>query len=155
MENIKYGNPTATDEEVYTATRMANADLFINRLPNGYETKLSENGGNLSHGQRQLLAISRAILSKPSLLILDEATSSIDTRTELHIQDALANVMTGRTSFIIAHRLNTIRDADTILVIEKGQIAEKGNHDELMTKKGVYYHMITNQYKSLQEAENY
>ena len=155
MENIKYGNPDATDEEVKAAARLANADLFVNRMPNGYQTKLSENGGNLSHGQRQLLAISRAILSQPSLLILDEATSSIDTRTELHIQSALANVMKDRTSFIIAHRLNTIRDADTILVIQNGEIAEKGNHDELMAQQGIYYNMIFNQYKSLQEAENY
>ncbi|WP_442598592.1 ABC transporter ATP-binding protein [Neobacillus sp. D3-1R] len=155
MENIKYGNPNATNEEVYAAARMANADLFINRLPKRYDTVLSENGGNLSHGQRQLLAIARVILSQPSLLILDEATSSIDTRTELHIQDALANVMKGRTSFIIAHRLNTIRDADTIMVIQNGEIAEKGNHDELMTQEGVYHQMISNQFKSLQQVENF
>jgi ATP-binding cassette, subfamily B, multidrug efflux pump len=155
MENIKYGRPAATDEEVYVATRMANADLFINRLPKGYETKLSENGGNLSHGQRQLLAIARVILSQPSLLILDEATSSIDTRTELHIQDALSKVMEGRTSFVIAHRLNTIRDADTIMVIQNGEIAESGNHDELMDQQGIYHRMISNQYKSLQEVESY
>jgi len=155
MENIKYGNPYATEEEVRAATRMANADLFINRLPKGYETELSENGGNLSHGQKQLLAIARVILSKPSLLILDEATSSIDTRTELQIQDALANVLEGRTSFIIAHRLNTIRDVDTIMVIQDGEIAEKGNHDELMEQYGIYHKMISNQYKSLQEVENY
>ncbi len=153
MENIKYGNPDATDEEVQVATRMANADLFINRLPKGYDTELSENGGNLSHGQRQLLAIARVILSKPSLLILDEATSSIDTRTELQIQDALAKVMEGRTSFVIAHRLNTIRDVDTIMVIENGEIAEKGNHVELMDQHGIYFHMISNQYKRLQEVE--
>ncbi|WP_231597543.1 ABC transporter ATP-binding protein [Bacillus sp. SA1-12] len=155
MENIKYSKPEATDEEVHAAARMANADLFINRLPNGYESKLSENGGNLSHGQKQLLAIARVILSKPSLLILDEATSSIDTRTELQIQDALAKVMEKRTSFVIAHRLNTIRDVDTIMVIQNGEIAEKGNHDELMAQHGVYYQMISNQYKSLQEVENY
>ncbi|WP_299091492.1 ABC transporter ATP-binding protein [uncultured Metabacillus sp.] len=154
MENIKYSKPDATDEEVHAAARMANADLFINRLSNGYETKLSENGGNLSHGQKQLLAIARVILSKPSLLILDEATSSIDTRTELQIQDALAKVMEDRTSFIIAHRLNTIRDVDTIMVIQNGKIAEKGNHDELMAQHGIYYQMISNQYKSLQEVEN-
>jgi ATP-binding cassette, subfamily B, multidrug efflux pump len=155
MENIKYGNPDATDQEVYAATRLANADLFINRLPKGYGTKLSENGGNLSHGQRQLLAIARVILSQPSLLILDEATSSIDTRTELQIQDALAKVLEGRTSFIIAHRLNTIRDADTIMVIQGGEIAEKGNHDELMDLQGIYHDMIMNQYKSLQKVENH
>lgn len=154
MENIKYGNPHATDEDVRKATRMANADLFINRLPKGYETELTENGGNLSHGQRQLLAIARVILSRPSLLILDEATSSIDTRTELQIQEALSKVMEDRTSFVIAHRLNTIRNVDTIIVLEHGEIAEKGNHDELMATKGIYYHMITNQYKNLQEVGN-
>lgn len=155
MENIKYGNPDATNEEVFAATRLANADLFINRLPKRYETKLSENGGNLSHGQRQLLAIARVILNQPSLLILDEATSSIDTRTELHIQDALSKVLEGRTSFIIAHRLNTIRDADTILVIQNGEIAEKGNHDDLIAQQGMYAQMIQNQYKTLQKVENY
>ncbi|RXT07291.1 ABC transporter ATP-binding protein [Ammoniphilus sp. CFH 90114] len=154
MENIKYGNPDATDEEVKAATRMANADDFINRLPKGYETKLSENGGNLSHGQKQLLAISRVILSKPSLLILDEATSSIDTRTELHIQEALTKVLKGRTSFIIAHRLNTIRHADTIVVIENGEIKEKGNHVELMAEQGIYHQMILNQYKSLDRVQS-
>ncbi|MFE8699894.1 ABC transporter ATP-binding protein [Cytobacillus sp. FJAT-54145] len=155
MENIKYGNPNASDEEVRAAARMANADLFINRLPKKYHTELSENGGNLSHGQKQLLAIARVILTKPSLLILDEATSSIDTRTELHIQEALANVMENRTSFIIAHRLNTIRDVDTIIVIQNGEIAEMGNHDELLEEQGIYHQMISNQYKSLQEVENY
>jgi ATP-binding cassette, subfamily B, multidrug efflux pump len=154
MENIKYGNPNATDVEVHTAARMANADLFINRLPKGYDTEISENGGNLSHGQRQLLAIARVILSKPSFLILDEATSSIDTRTELHIQDALANVMEGRTSFVIAHRLNTIRDMDTIMVIQSGEIAEKGNHEELIAHQGIYHQMTYNQYKTLQEVGN-
>lgn len=155
LENIKYGKPDTTNEEVYAAARMANADLFINRLPKGYETVLSENGGNLSHGQRQLLAIARVILSQPALLILDEATSSIDTRTELHIQDALAKVMNGRTSFIIAHRLNTIRDVDTIMVIQGGEIAEKGNHDELMGQQGIYHKMISNQYQALREVGNY
>jgi ATP-binding cassette, subfamily B, multidrug efflux pump len=153
MENIKYGRPHADNKEVYAAARMANADLFIKRLPKGYETVLSENGGNLSHGQRQLLAIARVILSQPALLILDEATSSIDTRTELHIQDALAKVMKGRTSFIIAHRLNTIRDADTIMVIENGGIAEKGSHEELISQQGIYQQMISNQYKALREAD--
>ncbi|QQZ08887.1 ABC transporter ATP-binding protein [Heyndrickxia vini] len=149
-ENIKYGKPDATDEEVKAAARMANADLFIKKLPNQYDTMLSENGGNLSQGQRQLLAIARVMLAKPSLLILDEATSSIDTRTELHIQDALLKVMDGRTSFIIAHRLNTIREADTIMVIDHGKIVEKGSHDELIGKQGVYYHMFFNQ-SSLQQ----
>jgi ATP-binding cassette subfamily B protein len=151
-ENIKYGKPEATDAEVVAASRMANADVFINRLPNGYDTMLSENGGNLSQGQRQLLAIARVILAKPALLILDEATSSIDTRTELHIQDALLSIMKDRTTFIIAHRLNTIRDADTIMVIDHGQIIEKGSHDELMAQQGRYYHMFFNQFKNVERA---
>ncbi|MGE8203167.1 ABC transporter ATP-binding protein [Heyndrickxia sp. NPDC080065] len=150
MENIKYGKPDATDQEVEAAAAMANADVFIKRLPKQYDTLLSENGGNLSQGQRQLLAIARVILAKPSLLILDEATSSIDTRTELHIQDALLKVMEGRTSFIIAHRLNTIREADTIMVIDHGEIVEKGNHEELMGKQGIYYNMFFNQFKNVE-----
>ncbi|WEG14658.1 ABC transporter ATP-binding protein [Pullulanibacillus sp. KACC 23026] len=149
-ENIKYGNPDATDEEVKEAARMANADVFINRMPDRYETMLSENGGNLSQGQRQLLAIARVFLAKPALLILDEATSSIDTRTELHIQDALLSIMKDRTSFIIAHRLNTIREADTIMVIDHGQIIEKGSHDELINHQGRYYNMFYNQFKNLE-----
>jgi ATP-binding cassette subfamily B multidrug efflux pump len=152
-ENIKYGNSDATDEEVVKAAAMANADAFIKRLPLQYETPLSENGGNLSQGQRQLLAIARVILAKPSILILDEATSSIDTRTELHIQDALLNIMKGRTSFIIAHRLNTIRDADTIMVIAQGGIAEKGSHEALIAKEGAYYNMFSNQFKNLEMAQ--
>ncbi|WP_413305049.1 ABC transporter ATP-binding protein [Bacillus sp. 1P10SD] len=151
-ENIKYGKPDATDEEVEQAARMANADGFIKRLPQQYETALSENGGNLSQGQRQLLAIARVILAKPSLLILDEATSSIDTRTELHIQAALLSLMENRTSFIIAHRLNTIRDADTIMVIDHGEIIEKGSHDELMIVKGRYHQMFDNQFKNVEGA---
>ncbi|GGE55041.1 multidrug ABC transporter ATP-binding protein [Pullulanibacillus camelliae] len=151
-ENIKYGNPDATDEEVEEAARMAHADDFINRMPERYDTLLSENGGNLSQGQRQLLAIARVILAKPALLILDEATSSIDTRTELHIQDALLSVMEGRTSFIIAHRLNTIRDADTIMVIDHGEIIEKGSHDDLIQQQGRYYHMFYNQFKNVEGA---
>ncbi|MBO0958506.1 ABC transporter ATP-binding protein [Neobacillus sp. MM2021_6] len=152
-ENIKYGKPDAGDDEVEQAAKMANADVFIKRLPNQYETVLSENGGNLSQGQRQLLAIARVILAKPSLLILDEATSSIDTRTELHIQEALLKLMSERTSFIIAHRLNTIRDADTIMVIDNGQIIEKGSHDVLMDAQGRYYQMFFNQFKNV-EAEH-
>lgn len=151
-ENIKYGKPSASDEEVIHAAKMANADPFIKRLPNQYETLLSENGGNLSQGQRQLIAIARVILAKPAVLILDEATSSIDTRTELHIQEALLSLMEGRTSFIIAHRLNTIRDADRIMVIENGEIVEKGNHGELMNQKGKYYHMFFNQFKNIEIA---
>jgi ATP-binding cassette subfamily B multidrug efflux pump len=151
-ENIKYGNPDATDEEVEEAARMSGAAGFIKRLPQGYETVLSENGGSLSQGERQLLAITRVILSKPSILILDEATSSIDTRTELHIQEALLALMENRTSFIIAHRLNTIRDADTIMVIDNGQIIEKGSHDELMAAGGRYYNMFYNQFKNVEGA---
>ncbi|WP_249716541.1 ABC transporter ATP-binding protein [Paenibacillus sp. J31TS4] len=151
-ENIKYGKPDATDAEVEAAAAMANADVFIKRLPAGYETMLSENGGNLSQGQRQLLAIARVMLAKPAILILDEATSSIDTRTELHIQDALLTVMEGRTSFIIAHRLNTIRDADTIMVIDRGRIIEHGAHSPLIEQQGVYYRMFWGQFKNLEPA---
>jgi len=151
-ENIKYGNPDATDEEIEDAARMAHADVFINRMPDRYDTLLSENGGNLSQGQRQLLAIARVFLAKPALLILDEATSSIDTRTELHIQDALLSIMKDRTSFIIAHRLNTIRDADTIMVIDHGEIIEKGSHEELMGQEGRYYQMFYNQFKNVEGA---
>lgn len=149
-ENIKYGKTDATDAEIVAAAQMANADVFINRLPNQYDTLLSENGGNLSQGQRQLLAIARVILAKPALLILDEATSSIDTRTELHIQDALLSLMKDRTTFIIAHRLNTIRDADTIMVIDHGEIIEKGSHDALMAVHGRYYNMFFNQFKNVE-----
>lgn len=152
-ENIKYGHPQATDLEVKAAAAAANADSFIERLPERYETVLTENGGNLSQGQRQLLAIARVILAKPSILILDEATSSIDTRTELHIQDALLKIMQGRTSFVIAHRLNTIREADTIMVIDHGEIVEKGSHDELIRKKGEYHDMFFNQFKNLEQAQ--
>nr|WP_246627377.1 ABC transporter ATP-binding protein [Paenibacillus solanacearum] len=151
-ENIKYGRSDATDREVVAAAKMANADVFIRRLPNGYDTMLTENGGNLSQGQRQLLAIARVILAEPSILILDEATSSIDTRTELHIQDALLQVMKGRTTFIIAHRLNTIRDADSIMVIDRGEIEERGSHDQLIKEKGAYNRMFTNQFKNIQAA---
>lgn len=151
-ENIKYGKPAATDAEIVAAAQMANADVFINRLPNQYDTLLSENGGNLSQGQRQLLAIARVILAKPAILVLDEATSSIDTRTELHIQDALLSIMKDRTTFIIAHRLNTIRDADTIMVIDHGKIIEKGSHDALMAEHGRYYNMFFNQFKNVEGA---
>lgn len=138
-ENIRYGRLDATDEDVEKAALMANADVFIKRLPKGYETVLTESGNSISQGQRQLLAIARAILSNPAILILDEATSNVDTRTELHIQEAMLKLMQGRTSFIIAHRLSTIRDADTIMVIENGEIAEKGTHEELMRNRGIYY----------------
>jgi ATP-binding cassette subfamily B protein len=148
-ENIKYGKLDASDEEVEKAAAMVNADVFIKRLPKGYDTMLSESGSNLSQGQRQLLAIARAILADPPILILDEATSSVDTRTELHIQEAMLKLMEGRTSFIIAHRLSTIRDADTIMVIDKGQIMEQGNHEELITKQGIYNGMYFSQFKNL------
>ncbi|MBP1964293.1 ABC transporter ATP-binding protein [Paenibacillus aceris] len=151
-ENIKYGKPDATDAEVIAAAKLANADAFISRLPKHYDTPLSENGGNLSQGQRQLLAIARVILADPSILILDEATSSIDTRTERHIQEALLSIMKGRTSFIIAHRLNTIRDADTIMVIDRGEIAEQGNHSSLMSQDGTYSRMFSNQFKNLEST---
>lgn len=141
-ENIKYGKPDATDEEVEAAATLANAHDFIQRLPKQYDTVLSENGGNLSQGQRQLLAIARVMLANPSILILDEATSSIDTRTELQIQEALSKLIKGRTSFIIAHRLNTIRNADCIMVIDQGEIIEKGDHDSLIKQKGMYYQML-------------
>ncbi|HZW82269.1 MAG TPA: ABC transporter ATP-binding protein [Candidatus Deferrimicrobium sp.] len=151
-ENIKYGKHDATDEEVKAAAIMANADVFIRRLPNQYDTILAENGGNLSQGQRQLLSIARVILAKPSLLILDEATSSIDTRTELHIQDALLKIMKGRTSYIIAHRLNTIRDTDNIMVIDHGEIVEQGNHATLIGKQGKYYSMFFDQFRNIEEV---
>lgn len=144
-ENITYGNPDATGEEMEEAAAMANAAGFIKRLPNQYDTILSENGGMLSQGQKQLLAIARVILAKPAILILDEATSSIDTRTELGIQEALSRIMQGHTSFIIAHRLNTIRDADTILVIDHGEIVEQGPHAALLAQQGIYSRMFANQ----------
>lgn len=140
-DNIRYGRPEATDAEVEAAAVQANAALFIQRLPGQYDTVLAENGGSLSHGQKQLLAIARVILANPAILILDEATSSIDTRTELHIQDALQKMMAGRTSFIIAHRLNTIRHADVILVIDHGTVVEQGRHGELMERRGAYYRL--------------
>lgn len=142
-ENIRYGRLEASDSDVVEAARLANADTFIHRLPLGYDTLLSERGGNLSHGQRQMLAIARAILANPAILILDEATSSVDTRTEKHIQEAMQRLMVGRTSFVIAHRLSTIRDADQILAINHGEIIERGTHDELLAKKGFYWRLST------------
>jgi ATP-binding cassette, subfamily B, multidrug efflux pump len=148
-ENIMYGKLDATDEEVKRAAAMANADVFIKRLPKGYDTMLSESGSNLSQGQRQLLAIARAILADPAILILDEATSSVDTRTELHIQEAMLKLMKGRTSFIIAHRLSTIRDADMIMVIDGGEIVEKGSHEELINTDGTYHKLYYSQFKNI------
>ena len=153
MENIRYGRLNANDEEVMEAARLANADHFIHSLPQGYHTLLSEGAANLSQGQRQLLAIARAILADPGILILDEATSSVDTRTEKAIQEALLRLMKGRTSFIIAHRLSTIRDADNILVIENGEIVEQGSHAELLAARGAYYQLYMSQFKSLASAE--
>lgn len=147
-DNIRYGRLDASRQEIEMAARMANADLFIKRLPQGYETPLNENGGNLSQGQRQLIAIARTILADPAILILDEATSNVDTRTELHIQEAMLNLMRGRTSFIIAHRLSTIRDADIIMVIEGGRIVERGNHDQLLKQQGVYHHLYFSQFNN-------
>ncbi len=146
-DNIRYGRSDATDDEIVAAARMANADAFIQRLPKQYETILSENGSSLSQGERQLIAIARVMLSNPSILILDEATSSIDTRTEQHIQQALLELMKGRTTFIIAHRLNTIRGADQILVIDRGQIVEQGTHEQLVRNRQLYYGMFNEQFK--------
>ncbi|MCL4827189.1 MAG: ABC transporter ATP-binding protein/permease [Caldilinea sp.] len=147
LENIRYGRLDATDEEVYAAARLANAEQFIQRLPHGYATLLSERASNLSQGQRQLLAIARAILANPRILILDEATSSVDTRTEQQIQEAMLRLMTGRTSFVIAHRLSTIRNADQILVINHGEIVERGTHATLLAQRGFYYDLYTSQFR--------
>ncbi|WP_206154825.1 ABC transporter ATP-binding protein [Clostridium muellerianum] len=149
-DNIRYGKLDATSEEVKAAAAMANADVFINRLSKGYDTFLQDSGENLSQGQKQLIAIARAILSNPSILILDEATSNVDTRTEMNIQDAMIKLMKGRTTFIIAHRLSTIRNADTIMVIDGGKIVEKGNHQELIKNKIMYHNMYFNQFKNIE-----
>ncbi|WP_238177899.1 ABC transporter ATP-binding protein [Paenibacillus contaminans] len=146
-ENIRYGKLDASDAEIEAAARLANADSFIRKLPNGYDTTLTAEGGNLSQGQRQLITIARAILADPAILILDEATSSIDTRTEMHIQEAMRTLMRGRTSFVIAHRLSTIREADAILVINGGEIIERGTHEQLLEQKGFYYELYTSQFK--------
>jgi len=148
MDNIRYGRLNATDEEVMGAARLANADQFIHRLPHGYDTLLSERAGNLSQGQRQLLAIARAVLANPSILILDEATSSVDTRTEQHIQEAMLRLMAGRTSFVIAHRLSTIRTADQILVVYGGEIVERGTHDSLLAQHGFYARLYASQFRA-------
>ncbi|NLN20027.1 MAG: ABC transporter ATP-binding protein [Firmicutes bacterium] len=145
-ENIRYGRLDATDEEIVAAAKMANAHTFIERLPDGYNTVLTSDGGNLSQGQRQLLTIARAILADPSILILDEATSSVDTRTEAEIQKAMLSLMQGRTAFVIAHRLSTIREADEILVINRGEIIERGTHEELLAARGFYYDLYNTQF---------
>jgi len=153
MENIRYGNLNATDEECIAAAKLANADQFITRLPQGYRTMLTERASNLSQGQRQLLAIARAIISDPRILILDEATSSVDTRTEIRIQEALLRLMKGRTSFVIAHRLSTIRKADQVLVIRDGKIVERGTHESLLAQKGFYYNLYMSQFKGINNRQ--
>ncbi len=153
MENIRYGRLDASDDEVIEAAKLANADDFIHLLPRGYQTQVSEKGHNFSQGQRQLLAIARAILADPRILILDEATSSVDTRTEIHIQEALLRLLDGRTAFVIAHRLSTIRNADQVLVINDHRIIERGTHDELLALGGFYHQLYISQYHRLAELE--
>ena len=146
MENIRYGKLDATDEECIAAAKLANAHDFITRLPEGYNTVLRHEAANLSQGQRQLISIARAAVADPPVMILDEATSSIDTRTEIKIQDAFAKLMKGRTSFIVAHRLSTIQNADRILVMKDGSIIEQGNHEELLEQKGFYFKLYNSQF---------
>ena len=147
MENIRYGKLDATDDEVVDAAKLANAHYFIEHLPHGYDTMLTSDGTNLSQGQRQLLAIARAAVANPPVLILDEATSSIDTRTESLIEKGMDKLMTGRTVFVIAHRLSTVRNADAIIVLENGEIIERGSHYDLLEQKGKYYQLYTGQFE--------
>ncbi|MBR6344681.1 MAG: ATP-binding cassette domain-containing protein, partial [Lachnospiraceae bacterium] len=142
-ENILYGKLNATEDEIIAAAKLANAHGFITRLPDGYNTMLTGDGANLSQGQRQLIAIARAAIADPPVLILDEATSSIDTRTEKLVQAGMDSLMKGRTTFVIAHRLSTIKNADCIMVLEQGRIIERGNHEQLLEKKGKYYSLYT------------
>lgn len=143
MENIRYGNLEATDEECIAAAKLANADSFIRRLPQGYDTVLSGDGSGLSQGQRQLISIARAAVADPPVMILDEATSSIDTRTEAIVQKGMDRLMLGRTVFVIAHRLSTVQNSDVIMVLEQGNIIERGPHDALIAQKGKYYQLYT------------
>ena len=143
LENIRYGKLDATDEEVYAAAKLANADTFINQLPDGYHTVLKNGGASLSQGQRQLLAIARAAIANPPVLILDEATSSIDSRTEAMVTKGMDQIMEGRTVFVIAHRLSTIKNSDVIMVLDHGRIIERGSHDGLLAEKGKYYQLYT------------
>ena len=154
MENIRYGRLDVNDEDVYAAAELANADWFIRRLPKGYQTQVSEQGHNFSQGQRQLLAIARAVLADPRILILDEATSSVDTRTEMLIQEALLKLMEGRTAFVIAHRLSTIRSADQVLVIDGGRIIERGDHKSLLAQEGFYYNLYMSQYRRVNQSSD-
>ena len=146
-DNIAYGKLDATDEEIIAAAKLANADSFITRLPEGYNTMITGDGANLSQGQRQLLAIARAAVADPPVLILDEATSSIDTRTERLIEKGMDKLMEGRTVFVIAHRLSTVRNSDAIMVLEQGEIIERGNHEDLIEQKGKYYQLYTGQFE--------
>ena len=146
-DNIRYGNSQATDEEIIEAAKQAQADHFISALPDGYDTDINEEGTNISQGQRQLITIARAFVSEPEVLILDEATSSVDTRTEKLIQTGMENLMAGRTNFVIAHRLSTIVDSDMILVMDAGEIVEKGTHDELLDLNGTYADLYESQFK--------
>ena len=151
-ENIAYGKPDATDEEVEAAAKAAHAHSFIKRLPKGYDTVIAEDGGNISQGQRQLLCIARVMLVDPPMLILDEATSNIDTRTEILVQEAFQKMMEGRTSFVVAHRLSTIREADVILVMNQGHVVEQGTHQELLAKDGFYANLYNSQFARTEET---
>jgi len=151
-DNIAYGNPDATDEQILEAAKATYVDRFVHSLPDGYDTMINEEGDNISAGQKQLLTIARAFLADPAILILDEATSSVDTRTEVLIQAAMAELMRGRTTFVIAHRLSTIRNADVILMMEHGRIVEKGSHHELLAVKGRYAELYQSQFAGRQQS---